>query len=151
MPRYLWIADRLREQIALGDYAEGETLPSEGMLRRAHAVSVLTVRRAIAILRDEGLVATQQGRPAQVRVRPPRRRIVLDAGSRLVSRMPTADERAGLGIDPGVPVLEIRRADGTMETLNAELVEVVGSAPLPAPGHRAVASPGAHPPPAVRG
>lgn len=124
-PLYQQVADMLREQIALGDYAEGERLPSERKLVELHCVSLMTMRRALALLREEGLVSTQRGRPARVRTRPRRRRLALDPGSRLVSRMPTADERADLGIARGVPVLEIRRPDGTRQTLDAETVEVI--------------------------
>ncbi|WP_432829183.1 GntR family transcriptional regulator [Dactylosporangium sp. CA-092794] len=123
--QYHQVADALREQIALGQYREGQALPSESRLVALHAVSLMTMRRALAVLREEGLVTTARGRQARVRARPPRRAVALEAGSRLVSRMPTADERTGLGVEHGVPVLEIRRADGTIETFDAESVELV--------------------------
>ncbi|MER7003545.1 GntR family transcriptional regulator [Dactylosporangium sp. NPDC000555] len=143
--QYLQVADALREQIALGEYVEGQVLPSEAVLLELHAVSLMTIRRALAILREEGLIATQRGRPARVRRRPERRWFALEAGSRLISRMPTSDERVGLGIERGVPVLEIRRADGTIETLDAESVEVVVQPQLRAQVVRGVASGRAHP------
>jgi GntR family transcriptional regulator len=56
--RYLNLADALRERIAGG--ATG-ALPSEAELGREHGVSRVTVRRALEVLRDEGLVVARQG------------------------------------------------------------------------------------------
>ncbi|WP_433609018.1 GntR family transcriptional regulator [Dactylosporangium sp. CA-139114] len=123
--RYRAVADQLREQVAAGEYQEGRPLPAEALLMREFAVSLMTVRRALALLREEGLIATQRGRAARVRARPKRRRIVLERGAALVGRMPSPQERARLGIERGVPLLEIRRADGTVEQVDAETVEVV--------------------------
>jgi DNA-binding transcriptional regulator YhcF (GntR family) len=124
-PMYEQVADAVREQIARGQYRAGQRLPAEGELVALHSVSLVTVRRALAALREEGLIATQRGVQAIVRPRPRRRGLVLDPGSRLVSRMPTNRERRELGMARGVPVLEIRRPDGRVETIDAELVEVI--------------------------
>ena len=58
--RYLELADELRSQVARGGYRDG-TLPSEAELGRAHEVSRVTVRRALELLRDEGVVTSRQG------------------------------------------------------------------------------------------
>ncbi|WP_426506362.1 GntR family transcriptional regulator [Dactylosporangium sp. McL0621] len=123
--RYRGLAELMRERIAAGEYGEGRPLPSEAQLAQEFAVSLMTVRRALAVLREEGLVATQRGRVARVRARPRRRVVGLGAGDTLVSRMPSAEERARLGIERGVPLLEIRRAGGGVELVNAETVAVV--------------------------
>lgn len=56
--RYLDLADQLRSSIA-----DGRTgaLPSEAELGEAHGVSRVTVRRALELLRDEGLVGSRRG------------------------------------------------------------------------------------------
>ncbi|MGI8662579.1 MAG: GntR family transcriptional regulator [Acidimicrobiales bacterium] len=60
-PRYSTIADSLRERIAAGELTGARLLPSEAELSGAYAASRVTVRRALDVLRDEGLVASRQG------------------------------------------------------------------------------------------
>ena len=59
--RYRTIADDLRGQIAAGGLATGAVLPSEAELAGSYEVSRVTVRKALEVLRDEGLVASRQG------------------------------------------------------------------------------------------
>jgi GntR family transcriptional regulator len=59
--RYQQIADSLRDQIARGVYGPGERLPSEPDLMETYQASRNTVRLAIALLTNQGLVVTRQG------------------------------------------------------------------------------------------
>jgi GntR family transcriptional regulator len=59
--RYRSIADSLRRQVESGEYGAGSILPSESELSAAHGVSRVTVRKALDLLRDEGLVDARQG------------------------------------------------------------------------------------------
>src|SRR4051812_12939860 len=59
--RYLELADALRARLAVGNHAAGGALPSEAQLGREYAVSRVTVRRALELLRAEGLVTSRQG------------------------------------------------------------------------------------------
>jgi GntR family transcriptional regulator len=59
--RYRAIADELRERVESGDLPAGALLPSESELSGAYDVSRVTVRKALDILRDEGLVDSRQG------------------------------------------------------------------------------------------
>jgi GntR family transcriptional regulator len=59
--RYQQIADRLRDQISAGVYGPGERLPSEPDLVEEYQASRNTVRLAIALLTNQGLVVTRQG------------------------------------------------------------------------------------------
>lgn len=56
------IADRLAEAIRLGLLTPGERLPSEAALSDQLGVATLTLREALAILRERGLVVTRRGR-----------------------------------------------------------------------------------------
>ena len=66
-PPYHQLASILRRQIATGALRPGDRLPSEVQLCEGYAVSPMTVRRAINILLDEGLVTTAPGRGTFVR------------------------------------------------------------------------------------
>ena len=59
--RYRAIADELRGRVESGELAAGRLLPSESELSRTHAVSRVTVRKALELLRDEGLIDARQG------------------------------------------------------------------------------------------
>jgi GntR family transcriptional regulator len=59
--RYREIADDLRARIGEGSLAGGRLLPSEAELAAAYAASRVTVRKALELLRDEGLVDSRQG------------------------------------------------------------------------------------------
>ncbi|MEQ3549608.1 FCD domain-containing protein [Pseudonocardia nematodicida] len=56
------IADRLASSIALGVFSLGERLPTEVDLARQFGVAVATLRKALATLREHGLVETRRGR-----------------------------------------------------------------------------------------
>jgi DNA-binding GntR family transcriptional regulator len=66
-PAYLHIADAITEEIGAGVYRPGDQLPTEARLRARYGVSPMTVRRAINILLDRGLVTTTQGKGTFVR------------------------------------------------------------------------------------
>jgi len=59
--RYQEIADDLRQQTRTNDLAPGQVLPSEADLGARFRASRVTIRRALEILRDEGLVESRQG------------------------------------------------------------------------------------------
>lgn len=67
MPKYRHVANVLRDQIRGGTLAADSPLPSEGELETRFGYDRGTIRRAIALLRREGLIATEQGRPATIR------------------------------------------------------------------------------------
>jgi GntR family transcriptional regulator len=60
-PKYQQIADRLRGQIASGALEPGRRLPSEPDLATEYDASRNTVRLAIALLINQGLVVSRQG------------------------------------------------------------------------------------------
>jgi len=129
---YHQLADLLRGRIQRGEYGPGSTLPTERELSRLHKVSVATVRRALAVLRGEGLIRTARGEPSTVRTAPHRAEIPAQFGSRLISRMPSTIERAEFGIEVGVPLIEIRHAGGRVDVLAADRVEIIWPDPTSA-------------------
>jgi len=60
-PRYQAIADDLRRRIEADEFGAGGLLPSEADLSATHGVSRVTVRKALDVLRDEGLLDSRQG------------------------------------------------------------------------------------------
>lgn len=79
---YHRIVNDLRLAIASEHLAAGERLPSEWELAERYGTSRPTVRRAIAVLKAEGLVLTEQGRGAFVRPKPHMRLLVSGAAFR---------------------------------------------------------------------
>lgn len=59
--RYHRIADELRARVESGTYTAGRVLPSESELSGEFGVSRVTVRKALELLRDQGLVDARQG------------------------------------------------------------------------------------------
>jgi GntR family transcriptional regulator len=64
------IVDELHVSILAGRLGSGERLPSENELARHYETSRPTVRRALALLKAEGSVTTEQGRGVFVRSKP---------------------------------------------------------------------------------
>src|SRR5579875_976702 len=70
-PLYLQLAGLLRQQIIAGALPRGESLPTEADLCQRYHVSRATVRQALGLLADEGLIVRQRGRGSIVAPRPP--------------------------------------------------------------------------------
>ncbi len=65
-PMYLQIMEQMKRRIALGDWVEGEAIPSIRQLAVDIQVSVITVKRAYYELEREGIIVTQQGKGSRV-------------------------------------------------------------------------------------
>lgn len=70
LPVYTRIAEELRQNIHQGIYKVGDKLPTEAQLSEYFSVNRHTLRRAIAILKTEGLVRVDRGRGTFVVGRP---------------------------------------------------------------------------------
>jgi GntR family transcriptional regulator len=120
--RYLDVADALRSRIA-GTAGEpgpgsGGSLPSEAELGREFGVSRVTVRRALEVLRDEGLVTARRGAGWFV---------VSDPVRQALGRVTTIEAALeAAGSEPTRRVLEF-----TYERAPADLAKTLG---LPADG-----------------
>jgi GntR family transcriptional regulator len=76
------VADELRVRIEAGEYAPGARLPTLDELAARHLCSLAVVRRAVDMLRQQGLVTTVQGSGSFVRQRPRARRHGVERYSR---------------------------------------------------------------------
>jgi len=60
-PVYAQLAAILRRQIADGVYPPGERIPSESTISKQHGISIMTVRQAVGLLLEQGLVERVHG------------------------------------------------------------------------------------------
>lgn len=60
-PKYLRIHSNLRERITSGQWPVGSPLPSQRELADEFGVSIMTLRQALQLLTDEGLIETRHG------------------------------------------------------------------------------------------
>ena len=110
---YRQIADHLRAAIGRGGLREGEQLPSEARLMEHYGVARMTIRNALRVLQDEGLVTAEHGRGVYVRARPPARRLASDRFARRHREEGTAAfraEAAQAGAAPGADMLTVSQA-----------------------------------------
>ena len=121
--QYRQIADALRNAILSGDLPDGARVPSEERLRQEHGVSRTTVRKAIEVLKGEGLVEVRAPRGTFVRNQQPVEVVPLRRGDRVRTRMPSPDERREYDVREGVPFLVIRRAGGSEEKFPGDRTE----------------------------
>ena len=68
-PKYQSIADSLRQEIETGVYSSKQLLPTEHLLCQRFQISRQTVRRALSVLEDEGLITRRQGSGSHLRER----------------------------------------------------------------------------------
>lgn len=69
-PIYLQIMEQIKQRIAVGDWAEGQPIPSIRQLAVDLQVSVITVKRAYYELEREGIIVTQHGKGSHVAATP---------------------------------------------------------------------------------
>jgi GntR family transcriptional regulator len=69
-PMYLQIMDQIRQRIAVGDWEQGQEIPSIRQLAVSLRVSVITVKRAYMELERDGIIVTQQGKGSIVALDP---------------------------------------------------------------------------------
>lgn len=74
IPRYIQLADIFRQRIARGVWPMGEMLPSIEKLMEEFSVARVTVRQAVKVLSDEGLVSPHRGRGTLITETPARER-----------------------------------------------------------------------------
>jgi len=140
-PLAVRVADDLRMRIETGDLAAGQQLPTLDVIAERYRSSLAVARKAMELLRSQGLVVTRQGKGTFVRGRARTRRHGIDRYSRSRWRSGTPiltgeAEKQGyqadqvirelaevpapgvvaerLGIKPGEPVWVRRRTTASM-------------------------------------
>jgi DNA-binding FadR family transcriptional regulator len=121
---YLQVADIVRNDIVKGRLKPGEGLPSEASLGQTLGVGREAIRQALGVLRGEGLIVTERGFGSRVRVPAERHALKLKRGESVTARMPSEPERRTMDLDEGIPLIVLTHADGTVELLAADAVEI---------------------------
>jgi GntR family transcriptional regulator len=119
------IADHLRAAIEKGRLQPGEQIPSEAQLMQHYAVARMTIRSALRLLTDEGLVTAEHGRGVYVRARPPVRRLASDRFAqrhRKEGKAAFSVEAEQIGATPQVDMLTV--TEGTPPGDIAELLRL---------------------------
>jgi GntR family transcriptional regulator len=122
--RYLDLAHELRSRIASGVYSNGACIESESELCRVCGVSRTTVRRALALLRRDGLIESRKGAGWFVSASPHRQtvgslplaEVAIGSSAARISRRvlafayeaPSQPVSAALGLAGGAEVLRVR-------------------------------------------
>src|SRR5947209_7553187 len=111
------IASGLRRKVATGEISPGERLPSEPDLARELGVSRSSLRAAIALLEEDGLVQRLHGSGTYVTHRPPMR-------NDLSRNFGVSQMIAAMGLEPGTVDEHC-----ALEPAPAPVAEALGSAP----------------------
>ncbi len=121
VPAYARLAARIRDDITTGRLRPGQAIPSERRLEQEFELGRHTIRKAVALLRAEGLVSVERGLGVVVREHNGEMRELTPApGSTVTARMPSADERLTLDVDEGVPVISVEAPDGAVSAYPAD-------------------------------
>ncbi|MEV6366784.1 GntR family transcriptional regulator [Micromonospora musae] len=122
LPRYRVIADELRERIESGAIPPGALLPTESAMTAEFRAARGTIRQAIAVLRETGLVSTEHGRGTYANPHRQEDGPDEDSGTATRQRQVAADpELATLfAVEVGTTLVEqqsVTRTDGAVEAV----------------------------------
>jgi len=129
--RYRSIADELRGRVEAGEFGRGRLLPSESELSTAYGVSRVTVRKALELLRDEGLIDARQGFGWFVATDPVRQSLArLGTIEEQLEALGSASERriVSFGVVPAPP--RARQVLGAGSVLEARRVNLADGEPF---------------------
>jgi len=120
--RYGAVASAIKARITQGEWPAGSAIPAEQTLAAEHGVALGTLRRALDVLVEQGLVERVHGRGTFVKgslAGAPMLRFFRfgDAGSetprsKILSKSTpavTAETARALGLEPGAPALKLKR------------------------------------------
>lgn len=105
------VADELRTLILSGEWRPGHVLPSQRELEGKYQVSTVTVRNAVSLLAEEGLIVKSQGRRSLVADREPVHPMVIRRAGGAATTAATANTVAASVVAPGDAEAGGRRVD----------------------------------------
>ena len=129
-PQYQQVADTLRQRIARAEYREGDIIPTSTELEDLFSVSNITIRKALALLAEEGWVTGRRGVGTVVNAVPRDLRLKIAVSGNFAEWVDTASgkslpikqkvldckiapgpaqETEILGLEPGSPLWTLRR------------------------------------------
>ncbi len=125
IPQYRQIADTMRRRIRDGVYRPGEYMPTAAALEAHFDVSNITVRKAVAILAEEGYVTGRRGAGTVVTATPPAERATVAVSDNFREwfepasgeRLPFEQELIDIGLELGPPRVAGLLADGDHKPL----------------------------------
>jgi GntR family transcriptional regulator len=129
--RYRAIADELRARVSAGEFGAGRLLPSESELSSSFHVSRVTVRKALELLRDEGLIDARQGFGWFVSTDPVRQPLArLGTIEEQLGELGRSSERkvVGFGFVPAPP--RVRQVLGTASVLEVRRLNLADGEPF---------------------
>lgn len=119
-PQYQQVADTLRRRIIRGEYGKGDVIPTAAKLEELFSVSNITIRKALAILGDEGWISGRRGVGTVVVSVPENKRLNIAVSGDFTEWVDTASGKSlpieqdviGCGEEegPGVVRLQLRAA-----------------------------------------
>ncbi|WP_376796029.1 GntR family transcriptional regulator [Thermogemmatispora sp.] len=115
VPMHYQVERDMRERILSGAWKPGQQLPGEMELCQLYGVSRTTVRQALGVLVDEGLIVRERGRGSFVRD------LTITAGARGLTSF--SDEMAARGMHAGARVLSIQREPAPPEMAHRLRIE----------------------------
>jgi DNA-binding GntR family transcriptional regulator len=108
-PQYQQVADTLRQRIARAEYRVGDVIPASSELEALFAVSNITIRKALAILSDEGLVTGRRGIGTVIKAIPKDMRLKIAVSGNFSEWVDTA---SGKSLPIHQKILEFKIAPG---------------------------------------
>jgi GntR family transcriptional regulator len=126
VPAYIQLVFRLRSMITSLSLPVGAPLPSEPWLMNYYKVSRETVRRALAVLREIGLIETKRGLGHYVTLKCGRETVHVGTGDTISARSASPRERHDLyGGGIGFPVIVVAKAGQEPAVYDAMATTVV--------------------------
>src|SRR5262245_3535913 len=107
--RFERIVEDIRTRIETGQLLPGERIPSARAITREWGVAVATATRALAVLRDEGLVSARPGVGTVVVERSVRKRAQRDASDREITTATIVATAIRIADGEGLPAVSMRR------------------------------------------
>jgi len=124
-PQYQQIADTLRQRIVRAEYSPGDIIPTSTELENLFSVSNITIRKALAILSEEGWVTGRRGVGTVVNEVPQDLRLNIAVSGDFTEWVDTA---SGKSLPVRQKVLEFRIAPGPLRETG--MLGLASGAPL---------------------